>query len=142
MSHAPSLLYPSQMSTTSLSALSTCSPIRLSTQPPTKPLLTSSSHGDYPAPIHRMCLSVLCRNRHRFYSRTPLPEGCPIELLQMVFGWHCSLEHQVVATPCKLAKMSSVTWQLIATRRLYRTISPGVHECVICAGEIAVRRLH
>ena len=37
---------------------------------------------------------------------------------------HCSLEHQVVATQCtllKLAKMSSVAWQLIATRRLYRT---------------------
>ena len=38
--------------------------------------------------------------------------------------------------------MSSVTWQVIATRRLYRTISPGVLECVICAGEIVLRRLH
>ena len=37
------------------------------------------------------------------------------------FRWHCSLEHQVVATPCKLANMSSVAWQLIATRRVYRT---------------------
>ena len=34
--------------------------------------------------------------------------------------------------------MSSVTWQLIATKRLYRTIPPGVLECVTCAGEIAL----
>ena len=45
----------------------------------------------------------------------------PEIILANGFRWHCSLEHQVVATPCKLAKMSSVTWQLIATRRLYRT---------------------
>ena len=46
-SHAPSLLYPSQMSTTSLSTPSTCTPVRPSTRPSTRPLLTSSSHGDY-----------------------------------------------------------------------------------------------
>ena len=51
---------------------------------------------------------------------------------------HCSLEHQVVATPCKLAEMSSVTWQLIATRRLHRTTSPGVLACVIRGGDIAL----
>ena len=38
----PSLLYPSQLSTTSRS---TCTPIRHSTRPSTRPLLMSSSHG-------------------------------------------------------------------------------------------------
>ena len=70
--------------------------------------------------------------------------SCPRELLQMVFAdiavWNTTV--QVVATPCKFANMSSVTWQPIATRRLYRTISLGVLECFICAGEIALRRLH
>ena len=53
----------------------------------------------------------------------------PERTLANCFRWHCSLEHQVVATPCKLAKMSSITWQLIATRRLCRTktISRHVH---------------
>ena len=37
----------SQMSTTSLSTLSTCTPVRPSTRPSTRPLLTLSSHGDY-----------------------------------------------------------------------------------------------
>ena len=46
ISHVP-LLYPSQMSTTSLSTLSTCTPIRPSARPSTRPLLTSSLHGDY-----------------------------------------------------------------------------------------------
>ena len=41
------LLYLSQMSTTSPSALSTCTPVRPTTRPSTRPLLTSSSHGDY-----------------------------------------------------------------------------------------------
>ena len=40
MSHAPSLLFPSHLSTTSIS---TCTLIR----PSTRRLLTSSSHGDY-----------------------------------------------------------------------------------------------
>ena len=31
------------------------------------------------------------------------------------------LPERTLATPCKLAKMSSVTWQLIAIRRLYHT---------------------
>ena len=47
MSHAPSRLYPSQMSTTSRSTRSTCTPVRLSTRRSTRPLLTSSSHGDH-----------------------------------------------------------------------------------------------
>ena len=42
MSHVPSLLYPSHLSTPSLS---TCTPIRPSTRPSTRPLLMSSSHG-------------------------------------------------------------------------------------------------
>ena len=46
MSHAPSLLYPSQMSTTSLSTPSSCTPVRPSSRPSTRPLLTLSSHGD------------------------------------------------------------------------------------------------
>ena len=46
MSHARSLLYSSQMSTASLSTLSTCAPVRPSTGPSARPLLTSSSHGD------------------------------------------------------------------------------------------------
>ena len=47
MSHAPSLLFPSRMSTTSLSTLSTCTPVRPTTQPSTRPPFTLSSHGDY-----------------------------------------------------------------------------------------------
>ena len=47
MSHVPSL-FPSQLSSTSLSTLSTCSPIRPSTRPSTRPFLVSSSHGDFP----------------------------------------------------------------------------------------------
>ena len=43
----PSLLYPSQMSTTSLSTPSTCTPVRPSSRPSTGPLLTLSSHGAY-----------------------------------------------------------------------------------------------
>ena len=46
--------------------------------------------------------------------------SCP-RTLANGFRLRCSLEHQVVVTLCKLAKMSSVTWQVIATRRLYRT---------------------
>ena len=46
MSHAPSLLFPFQMSTTSLSTLSICTPIRPTTRPSSRPLLMSSSHGD------------------------------------------------------------------------------------------------
>ena len=42
MSHAPSLLFPSHLSTTSLS---TCTPIRPSTLPSTIPSLMSTSHG-------------------------------------------------------------------------------------------------
>ena len=48
MSHALSLLFPSQLSTSSHSTLSTCTHIRPSTRPSTRPLLMSSSHGDYP----------------------------------------------------------------------------------------------
>ena len=47
MLHAVSLLFPSQMSTTSLSTLSTCTPVRLTTRPSTRPPLTLFSHGDY-----------------------------------------------------------------------------------------------
>ena len=43
MSHAPSLLFPSHLSTTSLS---TCTPVRPSTRPSTRPSLMSTSHGD------------------------------------------------------------------------------------------------
>ena len=42
----------------------------------------------------------------------------------------------------KRGKMFLVAWQLIATRRLYGTKSAGFLECVMCAGEIALRRLH
>ena len=45
MSHAPSLFHPSHLSTTSLS---TCTPVRPSSPPSTRPLLMSSSHGDLP----------------------------------------------------------------------------------------------
>ena len=45
MSHAPSLLFPSHLSTTSLS---TCGPTRPSTRPSTRPLMLSSSHVDFP----------------------------------------------------------------------------------------------
>ena len=45
MSHAPSLLFPSHLNTTSLS---TCTPIRPSIRPPTRPSLLSTSHGDLP----------------------------------------------------------------------------------------------
>ena len=45
MSHALSLSFPSQLSTTSLS---TCIPIRPSSCLSTRPLLMSSSHGDLP----------------------------------------------------------------------------------------------
>ena len=57
MSHTPSLLFPSQSSTTSLSTLSTCTPIRPSSCPTTRLLLTSSSHGDFPCadPVFRSC---------------------------------------------------------------------------------------
>ena len=64
--------------------------------------------------------------------------SCQRELSQMVF-WK---EHQVVATLCKLANTSSVSWQLIATRRSHCSISLGVLECVMCAGDIPLRRLH
>ena len=47
MSHAPSSLFPSHLSTTSLS---TCTPVRLST----RPSLLSTSHGDLP------CGSIEC----------------------------------------------------------------------------------
>ena len=53
------LLYPSHLSTTSLS---TCTPARPSTRPSTRLLLMSCSHGD--ASIHRMCLSVLWVKMH------------------------------------------------------------------------------
>ena len=42
MSHAPSLLFPSHLSTTSVS---TCTPVRPSTRPSTRPSLMSTSHG-------------------------------------------------------------------------------------------------
>ena len=45
MSHAPSLLFPSHLSTTSLSA---CTPVRPSTRRSTRPSLMSTSHGDLP----------------------------------------------------------------------------------------------
>ena len=44
MSHAPSLLFPSRVSTTSLS---TCTPVRPSVRPSTRPSLLSTSHGDF-----------------------------------------------------------------------------------------------
>ena len=44
MSHAPSSLCPSRLSTTSLS---TCTPILPCSCPSTRPLLMSSSHGDF-----------------------------------------------------------------------------------------------
>ena len=47
MSHAPSLLYPSQLNTPSLSTLSICTPVRPSTRPSSRPPLTLSSHADY-----------------------------------------------------------------------------------------------
>ena len=47
MSHAPSM-FPSQASTTSLSTLSTNTPVRPSTRRTTRPLLTSSSYGNFP----------------------------------------------------------------------------------------------
>ena len=45
-------------------------------------------------------------------------------------------------TLLKFAKMSSVAWYLIATRRVSRTTPAGVFESVMCAGETALRRLH
>ena len=45
MSHTPSLLFPSHLSTASLS---TCTPVRPSTRPSTRPSLLSASHGDLP----------------------------------------------------------------------------------------------
>ena len=52
MSHAPSLLFPSQLS---IASLGTRFPIRPSSRPSTKPSLMPSSHGDYIlAPIHRI----------------------------------------------------------------------------------------
>ena len=45
MSHAPSLLFPSHVSSTSLS---TCTPVRPSVRPFTLPSLLSNSHGDVP----------------------------------------------------------------------------------------------
>ena len=47
MSHALSLLCPSQLSTTSLSTLPICTPIQPSSCLSTRPFLTSS-HGDFP----------------------------------------------------------------------------------------------
>ena len=44
-SHAPSLLFPSHLSAASLS---TCTPVRLSIRPSTRPSLLSTSHGDLP----------------------------------------------------------------------------------------------
>ena len=44
MSHAPSLLFPLHLSTTSLSI---CTPVRPSTRPSTRPSLISTSHGDF-----------------------------------------------------------------------------------------------
>ena len=41
-------VFVSELSTTSLSSLSTCTPIRHSSCSSTRPLLTSSSHGDFP----------------------------------------------------------------------------------------------
>ena len=48
MSHASSLLFLYQMSTTSLSTLPTCTLIRLTARLPPRSLFTSSSHGYYP----------------------------------------------------------------------------------------------
>ena len=56
------------MRTTSLSTLSTCTPVRHSTRPSTRPLLKYLQTEIIPAPIHRMCLSVLCRNRRRLQN--------------------------------------------------------------------------
>ena len=44
MSHAPSLLFPSHLSTNSFS---TCTPVRPSTGPSTRPSLMSTSHGHF-----------------------------------------------------------------------------------------------
>ena len=68
--------------------------------------------------------------------------SCPRELLHMFFADTAVCNTKLLRHRAKLVNMSSVTWQLISTRRLHRTISPTVLECVICAGEIALRRLH
>ena len=62
MSRALALLFPSQLSTTSLS---TCTPIQRPTRPSTTPSLMCTSHGHYPEQIHRMCFSVLWLKRTR-----------------------------------------------------------------------------
>ena len=65
--------------------------------------------------------------------------SCPRELLRIVVAviavWNTKLLRQ--CTLLKLAKISSVAWQLIATRRLYLTKSAGGLECVmksLCVG--------
>ena len=66
MSHAPSLLYPSHLSTTSLSTCTLISDLQLDRQPD---LYCRDLHtGIFLAPIHRMCLSVLWLKRHRLQS--------------------------------------------------------------------------
>ena len=49
---------------------------------------------------------------------------CPRELLQMVFADIAAWNTKLLRHRAKLAKMSSVTWQQIATRRLYRAKNP------------------
>ena len=64
---------------------------------------------------------------HNLPDRT-LANGSPCQ---------CSLEHQIVATlRIKLAKMSSVAWQLVATRRLLP------HEITWSSRMGHLRRLH
>ena len=60
----------------------TCTPIRPSNQPSTRLSLMSTSHVIYPAPIHRMCLSV------PWLKRTRLQVMCPkIPLKRTLLYW-------------------------------------------------------
>ena len=86
-SHALSLLFPSQLSTTSLSTLSICTPIRLSTRPPTRPLLLSSSHGDFPCadPLNVSFDPVPDSTSPTGYEPNNLIEDNSMEIKQMFF---------------------------------------------------------
>ena len=73
MSHAPSLLFPSHLSTTSLS---NCTPVRPSIRPSTRTSLLSTSHGDLPyADTSNVSYATLAET-HSLTKATRLSVAC------------------------------------------------------------------
>ena len=105
MSHAPSLLFPSQQNTAPFSNLSTCTPVRPTTRPSSRPPLTSSSHADF------SCAGPLNS------SFGPLPETTsPTE------WWMCAREAQslwILLAPCVRRAKEALWWNCRSSKALF-----------------------